>query len=581
MDAVPAFDGFAALAGMMIAMGVISLFLYVFFAVVLTVLAVRTRTPGAIMAWIPLLNMYLLCKIGRRSGAWILALFIPIVNIFVFAMLWASVAAARGKSSWLGPLMLIPPFTLLVPLILMFGKGRDDQAAAARGGTCGHCHSPIGGYERFCRRCGAPLPAATMPVLSGPTAASGVSLGGVMAVSLLVLLVLGIGTAGAGWYFLFKRDVAYTPPARQDPAIPQVLAGTMREFPVDTDPTSPVTPDSVMVQDFRNQPAGNTDNSLSVPDAWLPPGVDRSAVPKDNDAMSSAVYNTNLEQSLPLPPASGSTPPSVESTGGGNSIDNSVYVHVLQTRSNAPQEQAQLTGSISQALGTKPTGIQVQSPTGQVYNGSRIRTAQQTVYVLTRQSSSTVIIVYAPQPSGAAIADRLTRNIGNGSAQSLNPGVRGPFGVLPAAPVEDLRMYGVNTITPRQMGITRQALADAGKSANDPRVQQQLAMIQNFLPQRLTYAAYTDSQGAPWGSVVVDFGGVRTAGNLWMLFDWTVGRYGFKTAPMAGGDARYMQEDKENARLMFFHRGPYIVLIFGPATAPVGKFVNLGAAHQM
>ena len=108
---------------------------YVYFSAVLSVLADKTATGGAWMAWVPIVNLILMCRIGRQSEWFVLLLFVPLVNIVVFVLLWMEIARVRGKSPMLGLLMVIPLVNLFVPLILTSGPPSNSTMLAASPGA--------------------------------------------------------------------------------------------------------------------------------------------------------------------------------------------------------------------------------------------------------------------------------------------------------------------------------------------------------------------------------------------------------------------------------------------------------------
>ena len=102
--------------------GIFGLVFYIYFAICLMQIAKRTNTPNGWMAWIPILNIYLMCKLAGKSGWWIILLLIPFVNIIAVIIIWAEIAKKLGKPAWWGVLMLIPIVNIIIPGILAFGK---------------------------------------------------------------------------------------------------------------------------------------------------------------------------------------------------------------------------------------------------------------------------------------------------------------------------------------------------------------------------------------------------------------------------------------------------------------------------
>jgi len=93
---------------------------YVYYAVCLMVIANKTGTANSWLAWIPIANIYLMCKVAGKPGWWLILFFIPIVNIIIAIIVWMKIAEARKKPSWLGILMIIPIVNIFIPGYLAF-----------------------------------------------------------------------------------------------------------------------------------------------------------------------------------------------------------------------------------------------------------------------------------------------------------------------------------------------------------------------------------------------------------------------------------------------------------------------------
>ncbi len=101
---------------------------YVWLAVCLMVIASKTGTPNGWFAFIPILNLYLLCKVAGHSGWWMLAiLFVPLLDIIVTIWFWVDIAKRRNQQAWLGILMIIPIANLIIPGILAFSDGTGQS----------------------------------------------------------------------------------------------------------------------------------------------------------------------------------------------------------------------------------------------------------------------------------------------------------------------------------------------------------------------------------------------------------------------------------------------------------------------
>lgn len=96
--------------------------LYGWAALCLYIIARRTYTPDAWLAWIPVFNLYLMCKVARRPGWWFLLFVVPLLGIVVFALVWVDIAQARRQSPWLGILTAVPVVNLITIGILAFSE---------------------------------------------------------------------------------------------------------------------------------------------------------------------------------------------------------------------------------------------------------------------------------------------------------------------------------------------------------------------------------------------------------------------------------------------------------------------------
>lgn len=98
------------------------LLIYLFLCYMFYLIAVKTGTPDTWMAWIPILQIVLMLKVGGKPIWWIVLFFVPIANIIVQILMWMSVAEARGKPNWIGILVLVPCGALFVPAYLAFSE---------------------------------------------------------------------------------------------------------------------------------------------------------------------------------------------------------------------------------------------------------------------------------------------------------------------------------------------------------------------------------------------------------------------------------------------------------------------------
>jgi len=95
---------------------ILCIVLYIWMAICLQKIAEKTNTPNGWLAWIPIANIYLMCKIAGKEWWWLLLCFIPLVNIIVITILWWKIAEARGKPGWWGLLIIFVPVVNFIML---------------------------------------------------------------------------------------------------------------------------------------------------------------------------------------------------------------------------------------------------------------------------------------------------------------------------------------------------------------------------------------------------------------------------------------------------------------------------------
>lgn len=89
--------------------------IYVYMALTLQTIARKTNTENGWLAWIPIVNIVLMCNIAKKPVWWIILCFIPLVNLVIFIILWMGIAEARNKPGWWGILLIVPVVGIIVP----------------------------------------------------------------------------------------------------------------------------------------------------------------------------------------------------------------------------------------------------------------------------------------------------------------------------------------------------------------------------------------------------------------------------------------------------------------------------------
>jgi hypothetical protein len=396
---------------------------------------------------------------------------------------------------------------------------------------CPNCGSAAGSADVFCGECGTSLTATAPPP---PRPVAQVHAPGQPRKKKGKWLFRGIllaAVAGGVWFF-FLRPANYTPPQRQQPQLPQAVAGTMREFPIDTDPNQPGRLTSVVSQSF---PPGGKPESVSVPAQHLPPGITPSDLPNYGTAVTSGQYTTP-------------------------GVSDPVNVHVIDTGGNFTSGP-QLTATVAQATGGTRTGIEVQSPQGSTYRGERIQTPEIVIHILVNQYSATIIIVYAPTPAAQPMGERLASNVGNGRGIVDQPGMENAWWTLPSSLPYGFVLEGTMVATPSDLGLDPSVLSSGGPGGIDPEIGKFIGSLDQLLPQRFVSAGYRDPVGAEWNVLIFEYESVRKAQNLWTLLKWTVG---FQMIGVQVGNSPGLTVQVDEGQILLFQKGPYFVAIMAP-----------------
>lgn len=518
---------------------------YLYTGIVLHLLANKTRTPGAGLAWVPIGNLFLMCSIARRSMGTVALLLIPIVNLVAGAVLWMSIAENRGKPAWIGALVFVPVLGLLVPFYLIAGPATDPGGtpSASPPVLCPNCRAAARPGEAFCGECGAALPrSAPAPGVKRTPVLQLAAVGAV----LVAVFVGGSSAAIWGW---MGSALAYNPPSRTAPALPGRMAGTMKEFPVDSAPSSPAKPDAVVAETYWADGA-----KPKVPEKWLPKGVDRSTLPKRAKSLTAATYRKKKG-------------------------DEPVVVSVLE-----PKEGSDLSGSLTDEVtrsgGTK-TGIEVQSPTGTTYTGVRIEQPTTQIYILTRSDTGTVIIVFAPDPSVFGTADRLAQNLGNGLGLAEpdteeNPN---PLFLLPTTLPAGLTLTDLQSLTAEEVLAQQEWREAEAEASSDAQARKALAAIRQLLPERWTIAEYADASRKTWRAGVLDYADVRRTWFFMYFLKSLLTAAEMRTVTVRGVEGWLVKEG--SATSLVFQKGPYIAIVDAPDGTPAEQLIAFGDAIQL
>ena len=95
---------------------------YAYMGLTLQTIANKTGTPDSWLAWVPIGNVILMCRIAGKPTWWVVLFFVPFVNLVFAILVWMGIAQARKKPAWLGVLMIVPIANLIIPAHLAFSR---------------------------------------------------------------------------------------------------------------------------------------------------------------------------------------------------------------------------------------------------------------------------------------------------------------------------------------------------------------------------------------------------------------------------------------------------------------------------
>ncbi|HEX6729705.1 MAG TPA: hypothetical protein VF074_06830 [Pyrinomonadaceae bacterium] len=447
--------------------------------------------------------------------------------------------------------------------------------------NCPQCGVLASAGESYCRQCGKPLVAQAVaaPSVSGystpssshpssvPTVttvapplgpvhpAAPINVGrkrrSPLLLGCLVFLALSVVAVTAGGIYIWRK-ATYSAPERSAPAIPERAASTMTEFPVDNDTNEPATPTSVETEALGGTTTAKSDTASQTK---LPPGVTRSGLAMGATSMTSATYRP--KQKAPTT----------------NSTSDSIYICVLTLMPHQQSFGDSLATSISREIGGQKTGVHVQSDTGFVYTGTKIRSNQENVYVLNKQGADILILIYSADPANQAIVDRLAQNVGNGQGLMDYPEVKNSLWTLPPSTPSGLTLVEISTMSRGQIEASL-----AGGTADDD-MQKILGQMRTFIPARLTGAKYTDANRKEWVTMSFEYESTFQAWRTWLLARGALGLGGAQSTTVRDVDGLFLTQD--GTRILVFQKGPYLIVLTGPDSASSDRLVGLGNLFQV
>ena len=99
---------------------VVLIFLYVAFCLQAMAKKKGMRRPW--LAWIPLVQAWVVCKLAGRGIVWTILLFVPIVDIVFLVIVFLKLSRAFGYNRFLGLLMFVPLANYVLLWVFAFGE---------------------------------------------------------------------------------------------------------------------------------------------------------------------------------------------------------------------------------------------------------------------------------------------------------------------------------------------------------------------------------------------------------------------------------------------------------------------------
>ena len=403
------------------------------------------------------------------------------------------------------------------------------------------------------------MPAATAavttplagPVLSGQPIRVGRKPRSRLLIGCFVVLALAVVALGAGGIYVWRRTV-YTSPQRNAPALPERAAATLTEFPVDNHPGAPAIVVSLQTEALTGRTPAKSEFEIPI---RLPPGLTRTALAKGASSMTSCTYQTRNETQL------------VTSSEIGN-----VYIYALTVKPTEEPFTDELADAIQEQIGGDKTEVKIESNTGFVYVGSKIHSPGPNAYVLNKQGTDILILLYS-QDADATVIDRLAQSVGNGQGLFEYQEIKDSLWTFPASVPPGLALTELST---RSQKHIEKSLIAGQKDADGEKI---ITQIRWLIPARLTTAEYVDSDHQMWVARNFEYKSTFHAWRNWTLARVWLRLAGAKSITVSDVSGLYLSQ--EGMSLIVFQKGPYIIAINGPRAAIPDGLVGLGNLFQL
>ena len=106
--------------------------LYLFFCYCGSLICQKAGKPAGWLIWLPILQYISLLRAANMSPLWLLAMFVPILNIVVHIMWSFRIAGVRGQGSWTAIFLILPTYPLAFMYLAFSGGSSPDENSPPR-----------------------------------------------------------------------------------------------------------------------------------------------------------------------------------------------------------------------------------------------------------------------------------------------------------------------------------------------------------------------------------------------------------------------------------------------------------------
>ena len=111
----------------LIVSAVVSLLMYLFVCHCLKLICEKAGTEPGALIWVPLLQILPMLRAAGMSPVWIVAWFVPVLNLIAQIFWCFKITAARQKAVWVAVLLILPFTNLFALLYLAFSDGDSSK----------------------------------------------------------------------------------------------------------------------------------------------------------------------------------------------------------------------------------------------------------------------------------------------------------------------------------------------------------------------------------------------------------------------------------------------------------------------